>query len=164
MCRRLGAAHTAGRPSTTVPCRDACARMPALPIPAPLTLRASNLSFLSTHTKHEKRSGAVSEVPARPGPTSPRSRCPAPGPPAPADRPAPAKVIISGRSGRGRKKRVEKRSRLAPLDKVYVAKRKENSTFIYKMTRRRPVADTASGVGPNYISNLCPPTLSKHLL
>ncbi len=97
MCRRLGAAHTAGHPSTTVPRGDACASLPSPPTVAPLTLRASNLSFLGTHTKHEKRSGAVSEGPARPGPTGPRSRCPAPAPPAPADRPAAAKVIIFGR-------------------------------------------------------------------
>jgi hypothetical protein len=95
MCRRLGAAHTAGHPSTTVPCGDACASMPVSPIPAPLTLRESRLSFLGTHTKHENRSAAVSEGAAASGPTSPRSLCPAPGPLAPADRPAPAKVIIS---------------------------------------------------------------------
>ena len=35
--------------------------------------------------------------------------------------------------------------------------------LIFLFTRRRPVADTASGVGPNYFSDLCPPTLSKHL-
>ncbi len=83
MCRRLGAARTAGRPSTTVPCGDACAPMPASPTAAPLTLRASRHSFLSTHRKHEKRAGAVSDGQAASGPTSPRSRCPAPCPPGP---------------------------------------------------------------------------------
>ena len=115
MCRRLGATHTAGCPSTTVPCGDAYASMPAPPTAAPLTLRATSRSFLSTHTKHEKRSGAVSEGPARHGPTSPRSRCPAPGPPAPATRASPGKVNIFGQSGRWEKKRGEKRSGLAAL-------------------------------------------------
>jgi hypothetical protein len=124
--------------------------------PRPLPSRCARAAFLSssTHIKDENRSDAVSEGPERRGPTSPRSRCPVPGPPAPADRPVLAKVIVFGRSGRERKKRGEKRSRLAPVDKVYV---KKLAFYIYiYMTRRRPVADTARGVDCYFSTSALP--------
>ena len=114
-CRRLGASLVAGRPTPAVPNGDACASMAASPRAAPLTLRATSISFLTTIRKLGKGADAVSEGPSATGRTSSRSRCPAPGPPAPANRASPGKVNIFGQSGRWEKKRGEKRSGLAAL-------------------------------------------------
>ena len=119
-CRRLGASLVAGRPTPAVPNGDACASMAASPRAGPLTLRATSLSFLRTIRKLGKGADAVSEGPSASGRTSSRSRCLALRPPAPACRAAPDKVVFFGLSGRRQKKRGEKRSRLAPVDKVYV--------------------------------------------
>ena len=114
------AAHAARSPATARARADARATLPLMPNPAPLAERAGNASFQRYTGRQQKGKAVVSEAPASSGPTSSRSRCPAPGPPAPAAHAAPFKVVFSGLSGRRQKKRGGKRSRLAPLDKVYV--------------------------------------------
>ncbi len=137
--------------------------MPASPTASPLTLRARRLSLYSGIDKHRKSGEGVSEGPAHRGPTSSRSRCLVRPSPATACRAAHNTFRIWGFQEGGEKNGAEKRpdwphSRLIELG---------NSTFIYKMmiymTRQRPVADTARGVGPNYFSNLCHPShISRH--
>jgi hypothetical protein len=101
--------------------------------PQPLPSRCARAAILSSvpigSTKRGQARSPMAKQPAAPHPRDRDARRPAP--PAPADRASPGKVIIFGRSGRGRKKRVEKRSRSAPLDKVYVAESKGNWIFVY---------------------------------
>ena len=73
--RHLGASLVGGRPTPTVPNGDACATMAASPRAAPLTLRATSLSFMWIIGKLGRGADAVPEGPSASGRTSSRWRC-----------------------------------------------------------------------------------------
>jgi hypothetical protein len=106
-----------------------CQRRPqALPSRCARPVILSSVPIQSTK-RGQARSPRAQRGPA-PHPRDRDARRPAPRP-RPTVRP-PAKSFFTADQEGSAKKRVEKRSRLAPLDKVYVAKRKENSIlYIY---------------------------------
>jgi hypothetical protein len=158
--RRPGATRAAGRLTTAVALANVCAPMPASSRCASLAQRATDAPFFKCTRQQIKKEAAIFEAQARRC-TMPQSR--------PRDAPRAAlrpllrkrrilQVLQSPREKDGAKSGAKKR----PEKKRYLGLFRKVNIFVY-MTRRRPVADTASGVGPNYVSDLCPPTLSKHL-